>query len=428
MLSALISGAAVAVTTATPVLCNGAIVPNLNPGTMVHVRLGGPGVAETETTPTSVTTAMLGGAASAQAVAPDVQSNELGNGGAPYGYSRLTISFRPCLDAPQRSLAPEQRDILARFFAGKQLDKVLKIKVTVSPLAVNSATTLSSIHRKSGKEGEEWTTEVENDSILLPYFRVDSNTLVRIAPDFQSTREYNSSIGAGVLEIVKRASALIMPTAPLITTQNVDRFNDAASFVDNSVNGLLKVTINEKPGLTIPMDRLSDKRRPLAVITLVIPAANDAFPSANRPLIAVGQWTVWAEGLRHSMLARYNGSGVIPGSYTASSVMNFSVADKKTLKEALAGSSSVTTARDALIGADNKAATNPARVFCRTVASEADSLGLAPLDVGIVTWAALTDLALPQEKMTSAEAGCNEVENFAEIATAAPSSNIRQGR
>jgi len=396
---------------------------------MVHVRLGAPGVTETETTPTSVTTAMLGGAASAQAVAPEAESPELGNGGAPYGYSRLTLSFRPCLDAPQRTLAPEQRDVLARFFAGKQLDKVLKIKVTVNPLAVSSATTLSSIHRKSGKEGEEWTTEVENDSILLPYFRVDSNTLVRIAPDFQSTREYNSSIGAGVLEIVKRASALITPTAPLITTQNVDRFNDAASFVDNSVNGLLRVTINEKPGLTIPMDGLGDKRRPLAVITLVVPTANDAFPSAARPLIAVGQWTVWAEGLRPSMLARYNGSGgVIPGSYTASSVMNFSVADKKTLKEALAGSSSVTTARDALIAAGNKAATDPARVFCRTVASEADSLGLAPLDVGIVTWAALTDLALPKEKMTSAEAGCNEVENFAEIAVAAPSSSFRQGR
>lgn len=427
MLSALIAAAA-AVTTAPPVICNGTPVPNLNPGTMVHVRMGTPGATATETTPTSITTAMLGGAASAQAVTTEIATSALGNGGAPYGYSRLSLTFKPCLDAQQRSLAPEQRDILRRFFAGKQLDKVLKIKVTVNPLAVSSATTLSSIHRKSGKDGEEWTTEIENDSILLPYFRVDSNTLVRIAPDFQSTREYNSTIAAGVLDIIKRASALITPTAPLITTQNVGRFNDAATFVDNTVNGLLHVTINEKPGITVAMDGLGGQPRPLAIITLVVPTANDAFPTADRPLVAVGQWIVWADGLRPSMLARYNSNGVIAGSYTASSVMNFTVADKKTLKEALAGSSSVTTARDALIAAGNNAATDPARVFCRTVASEADSLGLAPVDVGIVAWAALTDLALPQTKMTNALAGCNDVEHFQEVAIAASPGAVRSGR
>jgi hypothetical protein len=109
---------------------------------------------------------------------------------------------------------------------------------------------------------------------------------------------------------------------------------------------------------------------------------------------------------------------VVPGSFTASSVMNFSVAEQKTLREALAGSSSVTAARDALIAAPDEAR-DFGRTFCRTVASEADSLGLAPVDAGIATWAALTDLALTDTKMASALSGCNGIEHFGRIAAAA---------
>jgi len=281
----------------------------------------------------------------------------------------------------------------------------------VKPLGVSSSTTLSSIHRKSGKAGEEWITAIENGGVLLPYFRVDANTLIRVEADFESTREYNSSISADVLDIIKRASVLISPTAPLITSQNKDRFNDAANFVDNSINGLLKVSIAEKPGVTVPFkDGQADQT--LAVITLVVPGANDPFPTLQSPMVPIGQWTITAEQVRTSMLGRKEAGSFVPGSYTASSVMNFGVAEGKTLREAFAGSSSVTAARDALIAAPSDKSKQPGRVFCRTIASEADGLGLSPMDVGIATWAALTDLALPDDKMAKALEGCSGVENF----------------
>ena len=127
------------------------------------------------------------------------------------------------------------------------------------------------------------------------------------------------------------------------------------------------------------------------------------------------------------MLARYDGNGVVAGSYTTSSVMNFSVSEKKTLEEALAGSSSVTSARDALIAGQPDKDTDLGRTFCQKVASEADSLGLAPMDAGIATWAALKNLALPATKMTNAVTGCNDVEHFQEIAQAASASGVRSG-
>ena len=46
------------------------------------------------------------------------------------------------------------------------------------------------------------------------------------------------------------------------------------------------------------------------------------------------------------------------------------------------------------------------------MATEADGLGLSPIDVGIATWAALTDLALPDDKMEKAVEGCSGIENF----------------
>lgn len=397
--------AAAAVTNGEPkFFCNGNEVENLNPATMVHVRMQGALDEASGSGPN--------GAVSVASVPPAENSMALlrvGNGGAPYGYSRLRVSFTPC-NAQQRDIVPEKRLPLIRYFFGKQADKVLKLKVTVKPLGVSSSTTLTSIHRKSSKTGEDWVTEVENDGVLLPYFRVDANSLVRIEADFQSTREYNSNISSESLGIIKRASALISPAAPLITAQNKDRFNDAANFVDSSINGLLKVSITEKPSLATFISP-NGKKQPLAIVTLVAPWANDVYPERGG-LIPVGQWTVWADELRASLLGVHNQNALVPGSYTASSVMNFSVSEEKTLKEALAGSSSVTAARDALITAKGEEATDAGRTFCRTIALETDALGLAPLDVGIATWAALTDLALPETEMGHALTACSKVENF----------------
>jgi hypothetical protein len=254
--------------------------------------------------------------------------------------------------------------------------------------------------------------------VLLPYVRIDENTLVRIQADFTATREYNSSIGSDVIGLVKRASALISPAAPLITDQNRDRFNDAATFFDNTINGLLKVSVLEKPGRTF---EIADRpgRQDLAVVTLVAPWANDVYPSHQTTMVPVGQWTIYAEPLRRSMLAKVNDGGMIAaGSFTSATIMNFGVADNKTLGETLAGSSSVVAARDALVSAADTDAADPARVFCRSVQKEAESIGLAPIDAALAAWAAVADLALSDVKMSNANKGCDRIEHFQAVVAA----------
>src|SRR5258707_5762240 len=123
--------------------------------------------------------------------------------------------------------------------------------------------------------------------VLSPYVEFAENALIRVEANLTATREYNSSIGSDVLGIVKRASALISPAAPLITDQNKDRFNDAATFFDSTINGLLKVSVLEKPGRTFAIaDRPG--RQDLAVVTLVVPWANDVYPSPKSSMMAIG--------------------------------------------------------------------------------------------------------------------------------------------
>src|SRR4051794_35575128 len=99
--------------TAAPAACNGGVGPNLHPAPMVHVRVDDPN-----------TKTPMGPSAGAplQSLESNPTFTEMGNGGAPYGYSRLTIRFTPCRDAYQRTLIPEQRNAIYRYFFGKQAD------------------------------------------------------------------------------------------------------------------------------------------------------------------------------------------------------------------------------------------------------------------------------------------------------------------
>lgn len=332
-----------------------------------------------------------------------------GNGGKILGYTRLTASYVAC-DGGQRDLSEEQRDVLARFFLGKETHKTLSMTTRVSPLDVKATTTLARFDRLSGRKGEEWSTSMENDRILLPYFRVDRSSTIDLQSELLSTREYNSSFAAGSFEVVEKAAALISPSAILITEENRARFNDAANFVDSSVNGLLRVSISERLRETLTFEGATGERL-LATITLVLPHANDAFPSPRNPERVIGQWQIKAEAIRPSMFGDPGTRDRLSRTQlSAASILNFLVADNKTMREALAGAASVAAARDALITAPRDAAR--ARVLCRAVSAEADRLGLTPMDASAAAWAFLADMALPPEADNACRTGAGAVEYY----------------
>lgn len=335
---------------------------------------------------------------------------ERGNSGEALGYTRLRAAYMPCMSY-QRDYPKERRSGVNRYFFGKNAEKLLKLNVYLKPGDVKLEFPLTTMTRHSNKQGEDWATGVHNDRILTPYFRADRGSLVTLEASVKSTRDYDATIGADVLELIAKASALITPTSALITEENKGRFNDAAGFVDTAVEGLLKVAIEEKAITDLQLYPGKDGAV-LAVITVSLPMANDTFPNSTFPNYALGQWVIYAEGLRQSVLGDvYNGT-VRRLSTSPASVLNFLVAEKKTLREMLSGIKSVTAARDALVAAKGAENADKARALCRALATEAEGLGFAPADVGATMWAYLHDLALPTAKMTLAEPGCSGLERY----------------
>lgn len=291
----------------------------------------------------------------------------------------------------------------------KQASKILTVNLEVNPIGVHSSRPLMTISRDSGRAGENWDTDVWNDAVLLPFFRIEPNTSVKLDFVFNSSREYQSSVATSSLDILKRATALIIPNSALITPQNIDRFNEASTFVDTTINGLLKVSIDEK----LHVETLSlDPAQPIASLVLFEPGANDPYTSVKWREQPVGQWTIVAERYEGSIFAASSGTADGPSVPAVASVLNFQVADNKTVRETLAGDSSVTDARDAVLVATKETAGDLSRKLCRAVASKADTLGFSPKDVNWVVVAYLQDMALPTDIGGRARAGCGFAPSF----------------
>ncbi|HEX5257304.1 MAG TPA: hypothetical protein VFW35_00825 [Sphingomicrobium sp.] len=329
-------------------------------------------------------------------------------------YVRLMIKYVPCPAASDRVYGLESRGWLKRMFLHKKVGKILKVVAVVRPLGVNATKTLSEIDFDSGSKGENWTTNVDNNAVLLPYFRADNRALVGLDITFSSTRSYESGIASTTLDLAKRAATLISPTSSLITKDNKDRFNDAANFVDTAINGLLKIDVNE----SVHIDAPPTAGKPLATIALFVPPADDPYLSHPERNHAAGEWQITSETLNGSIFPTASGDDK---RLSPAQIMNFRVSDDKTLKSALTASNNVQTARDALLkskkGAD---VSDAALTLCRAIAAEADAQGFSNADVGRVVWAYLSDLALPTQSRSDAFTACAQVDHWPSSAEIGP--------
>lgn len=329
-------------------------------------------------------------------------------------YVRLMIKYVPCPAASDRVYGLESRWWLKRMFLHKKVGKILKVAAVVRPLGVNATKTLSEIDFDSGSKGENWTTNVDNNAVLLPYFRADDRALVGLDITFSSTRSYESGIATTTLDLAKRAATLISPTSSLITKDNKDRFNDAANFVDTTINGLLKIDVNE----SVHVDAPPTAGKPLATIALFVPPADDPYLSHPERNHAIGEWQITAETLNGSIFRTASGDDK---RLSPAQIMNFRVSDDKTLKAALTASNNVQTARDALLKSKKDAdVSDAALTLCRATAAEADAQGFSNADVGRIVWAYLSDLALPTQSRADAFTACAQVDHWPSSAEIGP--------
>jgi hypothetical protein len=333
------------------------------------------------------------------------------NRGASRGYTRLIIDFEPC--PGHRDYSLEGRNAFKRFFVGKVADKVLTVKAEVAPTDVAATLSLAKIARDSTKKGDVWTTEISNERLLLPYFRVDNNSNVKLTFEFSSNRELKYSGAGDALDIISRAAATINPATALITEENKGRFNDAATFVDRSLSELMKIAITER--LTKDVQMSGNDPVELARVTLYAPDANTALGRNTKPM---GQWVVSAARVVPSIFRQIDpATGATGRGSSAAAIMNFRVADNKTLLDALSGKESVSVARDNLMKAANAAAqAEPAARLCRVIAIEADRIGLSPTDVGLTLWAYVNNQISDAGKRSVMDTACAQLEDYATAA------------
>jgi hypothetical protein len=318
----------------------------------------------------------------------------------PSGYARIVAQYQTCSQTGfDRNYDAEKRDIIRRFFMHKEVNKVLTAKVAVRPLSVSGTVTLVSIGRDSGKQGETWSTDIGNTLTILPYFRLEPNTIMQLTASYDTERTYASSIASDTIDIINRATKLITPATPLITASNKTRFNEASTFIDTTINGLLKVDIKEN----LRADTLmGDDDVVLAKLVLYATGANDPFQ--RRPseyAHPVGMWIIKVERFSGSLFTGTRSTTGTTGNDAldapaVASVLNFEVTEGKRIREMLAGDTITTIARDAfekaVAAGDTAKKAEAAGVLCRAVASRADAEGFSSDDVKWIVAAYVADM------------------------------------
>lgn len=327
------------------------------------------------------------------------------------GYTRLRMQFVPCVyvrpkgapnDQMRRSYLTEDRHWFRRLFAPKTVSKVLTIKTSLPTPNVSTVHTIATVGRDSSRRvGESWSTEVSNTRWLTPYFRVNSETIINVDINLAASTDYKASISADALDLIKRAAGVISPSATLITSLNKDRFNDAASFVDSSINSFFKESVTER---SVNDFQINAGNQTLGAIFLNLPTANTTLGETT----PVGVWLISTDRVIASVFhPAAADQASLANIVSAASIMNFQVGPAQTLQQALAARSNVTVARDAFIGANADGNIQAAAAaLCQAVSNEAEAIGLAPLDVRAVRWAYAETLALQTNHRKALERSC----------------------
>lgn len=336
----------------------------------------------------------------------------LPSGGEVLGYTRLRLHYTPCTNLQTRNYDEESRSAIERFFVGKVDNHVLKLDAIVEPTGVKASSQLYSMLRTSAKDGQSWTTDVRNNDYLLPYFRIDKSSTLSFSANFQSEGSSKVDAAGSLLDIVERGSSLIAPHAILITDANMPRFNDAASFVDESLSRLFYKKVSETARQGIAISPTQNEAHRLARIVLVSPHPTKTYATQTMAGRVVGQWEIYADKLIKSLFISFNSGNPDYSNLDAASVLNFKISDGEVLRDRLAKSEAIAKAAQALAKADAKSVADPATGFCRLVSVEAAKLGLAPYDVAIATWAYLADQAMVAAKHDAAHTACSVISHF----------------
>lgn len=323
-----------------------------------------------------------------------------------------------------RRYRDEKREWFQRWLVGRSVSRVLTVKVSLSRPDFSVTTTLASAsHQSNRSDGESWTTEVNGQRVLTPFFRVDPNTKVSVETDLKASAGIQGQVTGAIIGVLQKAVGLAAPGSSLVTSLNSDKLNEASTFIDQSISALFGETLAEKSTNDFGPREWND--RALATIDAFFPMARSLADDRNAR--HVGSWTVRIERPVISIFgnvpfctadATPSTCGTITQAKLAyaalapSTVMNFPIAENVTIGQAVRTDTGITTALEALrraapATAAGAAAATPqataaraeaARTVCALVSAKAESLGFNRFDAAAAVWAvANSDLVTSDE-------------------------------
>lgn len=308
------------------------------------------------------------------------------NSGVLDGYTRLEFSSNVPVPSGL-NYANELRNPVSRFFSGKSVTRALSLNATYSRHKVDSTTTVVSLSHKSSRKGYEWSSEVSNQRLITPYFRIDQDGVVRTSWKLAMNKTYDMSAVQDLLKVVKRATNLLTPSSGLLTSLNAEQFKETSQFVDQSVSSFLRESIDEIAPDEFPLAACAGKD--LVSLTLVLPKGANVVRNApgNRP---VGTWTVRLAPPIRSIFSPQAGLSMSPSlvstSVGAGTIFDYQVGDKLSLGQVLGGDSAITAVRDEFKGTSDNAAMTASKL-CALLVGKLQAIGLNRFDTAVAIYA-----------------------------------------
>lgn len=279
----------------------------------------------------------------------------------------------------------ELRHPISRFFSGKSVTRALTLVATYSRHKIDATTTVVSFSHKSGRKGYEWISEVSNQRLITPYFRIDKDGVVKTNWKLALNKTYDSRALQDLLDVVKRATKLIAPTSGLLTSLNADKFKDTSHFVDRSVSSFLKESVDEIAPDEYPLAACAGKD--LITLKLVLPQGANVVRNNWREN-NIGAWTVRLAHPIHSIFAP--GEELTPADVTtrigSGSVFDYQIAEELSLGQFLGGDSAVTAVKDEF-DADGNDADVTAAKLCSLIVGKVQGIGLNRFDTAVTVLA-----------------------------------------
>ncbi|WP_254459662.1 hypothetical protein [Xanthomonas sacchari] len=299
----------------------------------------------------------------------------------------------------RRCYAQESRPTWQRVMTGRELARVLSVKIDLRNPSITTTTTLASASYESTfSRGESWTTELNGKLLLTPYFRIGNNSVVRVEANINASAKGKDQVSGKLLAILQTASELVAPTSALLTSLNAPRLNQASQFVEQSLSGLFSNAVVEKSSNEFDPASWADDR-PLVTINADFPMGKNEVTTALTR--SIGTWQIYAATPIISIFSDVaacapSGNGRCDHKQQAkvafldlnpSEVLNFPVAENLTLRQALITDSGVLNAFDDLSKGTGVAEAGLAGQLCRRLDERAQALGFNRYDAAAIVWA-----------------------------------------